>query len=278
LCVLTSCSVDGTQCINTSATCPQDTSVCITTACNPSTGLCESLPVSCADDASDLCTSASCDDVTGCVNTTVSCPTPTDLCVISTGCDPLSGGCGTSNIDCDDGVFCTVDSCDSTIGCIHTPNNTLCDDPNPCTNYSQCVPDATGVYFCNSTAVDCGGEGLFCSNLSCVDFFGCSNTPRDCRGNASNKSCTTYNCSETKQACETIPGVCFNFLGVVVGIVVGGLIGGLIGAAAFIAGVSAGGAAAAYSSSASEHDERAVHKNPLFQEQGKGADVKLGNN
>jgi len=71
-------------------------------------------------------------------------------------------------------------------------------------------------------------------------------------------------------------GACFNFIGVVVGIVVGGLIGGLIGAAAFIAGISAGGAAAAYSSSGTVQEDRAVHKNPLFQEQVRGANVQLG--
>jgi hypothetical protein len=118
---------------------------------------------------------------------------------------------------------------------------------------------------------------LFCSNLTCIDYFGCSAKPKDCQGNATNGTCSTYNCSETKRSCEKVNGVCFNFLGVVVGIIVGGLVGGLIAAAVFILGLSVGGAAAAYSSSANENNDRAINTNPLFRSQGRGADIVLGN-
>ncbi|MEM5855046.1 MAG: hypothetical protein QXX07_03335 [Candidatus Aenigmatarchaeota archaeon] len=41
--------------------------------------------------------------------------------------------CSYSQMSCDDGIECTIDSCDALQGCIHTPNNSLCDDGNPCT-------------------------------------------------------------------------------------------------------------------------------------------------
>ncbi|MCD6591217.1 MAG: hypothetical protein J7K72_04575, partial [Candidatus Aenigmarchaeota archaeon] len=48
--------------------------------------------------------------------------------------------CGYTMEDCDDGITCTVDSCDPSSGCSHTPDNTLCDDSNPCT-VDKCDPD-----------------------------------------------------------------------------------------------------------------------------------------
>jgi hypothetical protein len=266
LCKLSSCN--GTDCVNSFIQCNGQSLTCITTACNVTTGLCESNPVICPDD-NNACTSVQCVEGTGCVPTTKICPPPSDACLVPTGCDTVTGGCGTVDVDCDDNIFCTVDSCDPVAGCKHDPQDSLCIDPNPCTNFSQCL-NTTGNYTCVSTPVDCGGKGLFCSNFSCVDYFGCSNDPRDCKGNISNKSCSTYNCSEVKQSCEKVEGVCFNFLGVVVGIVVGGLIGGVIAAALFILGLSAGGAAAAYSSSANEDNDRAIKENPLFKGQGRG--------
>jgi len=267
-------SCNGTHCVSYNTTTCEPSTLCSTNGCNPSTGECESNPVICPDD-NDFCTSVTCQPGIGCVTTNTTCTVPLDRCFVSTGCDPATGNCGTTQIDCDDGVFCTVDSCDSNTGCVHTPDDNLCDDPNPCTNYSQCLNLST-TFDCVSTPVDCGGQGLYCSNLTCVDFFGCSNEPRDCQGNATNGTCNTYNCSEVKRNCEKVIGVCFDFLGVVVGIVVGGIIGGVIAAAAFIAGLSAGGAAAAYSSSEHENSERAVKHNPLFQSQGQGKDVTLG--
>jgi hypothetical protein len=231
-------------------------------------GRCDSNPVICPN--TNNCQTVQCVEGTGCVYQNKTCALPANACILSTGCDPVTGGCGELEVDCDDGVFCTIDTCDNITGCVNTPDDSLCDDPNPCANYSIC--NLTG---CTSVPIDCGGQGLFCSNFTCVDYFGCSNEPRDCQGNATNGTCTTYNCSETKQICDKVVGVCFNFFGVVIGIVVGALIGGLIGAAALLAGLSVGGVAAAYSSSVDHDKERAVKANPLFKGLGKGQEVNL---
>jgi hypothetical protein len=193
------------------------------------------------------------------------------MCLISTGCDPLTGGCGTAPRNCDDGLFCTIDRCDDLNGCVHTTDDSLCIDTNPCTNASYCnATTGCQIKLRNNCSTD-----RYCESFECLDNFGCSSTPKDCQGsyNRSNSSdsCDTYNCSEERGACELVVGVCFNFFGAVVGVVVGAIIGGVVAAAIFIAGISAGGVAAAISGSTYNEDDRAIKSNPLFQPLGKGA-------
>jgi len=53
--------------------------------------------------------------------------------------DPAVGCVPGTPPNCDDGVACTIDSCDETIhGCQHVPNDALCDDGDPCTR-DQCT-------------------------------------------------------------------------------------------------------------------------------------------
>ena len=51
----------------------------------------------------------------------------TDACV--------NGNCQNTPSDgaCDDGVSCTVDTCDPQLGCQHQPDDVACDDGIPCT-------------------------------------------------------------------------------------------------------------------------------------------------
>jgi len=71
-------------------------------------GLCESgyFEIGCGDDAD-------CDDG--------------DVCNGMETCNVLTGECDPGMpLDCDDGVGCTVDSCDEDAGCLHTPDDSLC--------------------------------------------------------------------------------------------------------------------------------------------------------
>ena len=51
--------------------------------------------------------------------------------------DPVGGECSTDS-DCDDGVSCTVDTC-QTGQCSNTPNDASCDDQNVCNGAEICV-------------------------------------------------------------------------------------------------------------------------------------------
>ncbi len=101
--------------------------------------------------------------------TEVSCPEPegTDAICLTATCDPLSGECSfaakNDGFACDDGDLCTIgdvcesgecisgialscddsnlctdDSCDSSDGCSHVPNQADCDDGNACTEQDGC--------------------------------------------------------------------------------------------------------------------------------------------
>jgi hypothetical protein len=84
--------------------------------------------------------------------------------------------CGEVQACCDDGIPCTVDTCDDVTGsCTNTPDNTLCDDFDHCTD-NTCAPtdetrDEDGcVYSFNCL------NGIFCCTLCTT----CDTTSRDC--------------------------------------------------------------------------------------------------
>ncbi|MDO8505719.1 MAG: hypothetical protein Q7S48_04035 [bacterium] len=61
-----------------------------------------------------------------------------------------AGACTTSPITCTDGNLCTDDWCDSSSGCVFTPNAVACDDADPCT-----TDDVCGGGSCTGTPVVC---------------------------------------------------------------------------------------------------------------------------
>jgi hypothetical protein len=65
-------------------------------------------------------------------------------------------------VNCDDGDVCTVDSCDSTLGCQHAPQPpAFCDDHVDCT-MDECVP----FQGCRYTVLSCD-DGRPCTNDFC---------------------------------------------------------------------------------------------------------------
>jgi len=86
--------------------------------------------------------------------------------------------------DCNDGVSCTVDSCDETTrGCFNTPNDARCSGTDICSGAMGCIPmctvnaDCDDGLFCNGAEVCAGGscalgtppteDGVSCTFASC---------------------------------------------------------------------------------------------------------------
>jgi len=125
-------------------------------------------------DDGNVCTDDLCDPLTGCyhLNNQANCEDG-DMCTVQ---DTCSGGkCqpGTPR-DCTDNNVCTVDSCDSKVGCVYlwAPEGTACDDQNACTVNDRC------------TEGKCVGEGLVCDD---------------------NNPCTRDLCDNTAQGCYSVP-------------------------------------------------------------------------
>jgi hypothetical protein len=100
-----------------------------------------------------------CDDADAC--------TTTDTCQTGT-CTPGPA------LDCDDGEFCTVDSCDSIIGCQNAsrPEGTPCDDGDVCTTVDECL---LGACVGGGTPLDCNDSNP-CTTDTCDAGAGCSYT------------------------------------------------------------------------------------------------------
>jgi len=81
-------------------------------------------------------------------------------------------GCG-SDLDCNDGISCTIDQCDANLRvCTHLPSDKLCDD------------------------------GVWCNGDEVCTTGGCVQTTRDC---ADAVSCTVDTCNESKRQCDHEP-------------------------------------------------------------------------
>ena len=75
-------------------------------------------------------------------------------------------------INCDDNNFCTDDSCSPEAGCIHTPNNTPCEDGSVCNGHEACVHGACR----HGAPLDCDDDNP-CTDDCCDAIQGCLHTP-----------------------------------------------------------------------------------------------------
>jgi hypothetical protein len=183
---------------------------CTTDVCNENTYQCTHTPdeSACDDDlfcngvehcdAGGACapgTPPNCDDgvvctVDSCDETTRACVHEADSSACNDGaycngvetCDPATGCLAGTPPDCDDGVACTVDSCDeATLACVHQADDSTCDD------------------------------GRFCNGVeTCELVAGCrAGTPPDCDDSV---NCTTDSCDSASDAClhATDEGLCDN--------------------------------------------------------------------
>ena len=80
-----------------------------------------------------------------------------------------------SDLECDDLLNCTSESCDPATGdCIHTPVDAVCDDGNACTTGERCDPTSG----CVAGTLETCDDGISCTADRCDPFTGgCSNNP-----------------------------------------------------------------------------------------------------
>ena len=121
-------------------------------------------PVQCPDGGGGACVSVFCDSEAGCQleNNTDPCDdanpcTGNDLC--------QDGACAGDPVSCDDGLACTLDSCDPETGCINEPVDGLCSTEVTCSE-SLCEP---GVGCVEQVVNDCCGNGVVEAGEDCDD-------------------------------------------------------------------------------------------------------------
>jgi hypothetical protein len=180
---------------------------CTTDTCNETTDSCDHTPHN-----------AACDDTLFC--------TGVETCHVTLGCQP-----GTPPV-CDDGVPCTIDTCDPGLDeCLFTPDDDSCDDGQFCNGTETChatagcqngtPPDCSSLNgpctngVCDETSDACVAQpkplhtpcddGQHCTvGDSCNATGSCSiNTPRDC--SAQSGPCTDGVCDEANDACVAQP-------------------------------------------------------------------------
>lgn len=239
----------------TPVTC-DDSVACTVDACNEATDTCDHVPNHGACSDGQYCNGAefchptqgcqagappNCNDGVGC--TQDSCDESNDSCVHlpSHGacddgawcngaevCDPV-GGCqaGTAP-NCNDGVPCTVDSCDeATDSCVYSPNAAVCNDGHYCNGTESCHPtlgcQAGSPVSCDDgvacTADECDedvdacvhlpnhgscSDGLHCNGVeSCHPTLGCQpGQPVTCNDDV---PCTVDVCNEQTDSCDNTP-------------------------------------------------------------------------
>jgi len=110
-------------------------------------------------------------------------------------CDPREGCRHVARSEaCQDGVACTLDRCDAARGCVATLDHASCDDHSVCTPVDQCVP---GLGCDHPGALRCD-DGDRCTLDSCDPTRGCQTAPRVCDDG---DACTFDRC-DSQQGCQ----------------------------------------------------------------------------
>ncbi len=206
---------------------------CTIDACDEEADACTHQPDAAACDDGFWCNGAEvCDAVQGCQPGTApdcndgvactqdSCDEQADACVNAPDdavcddslwcngpevCHPEAGCQRQAAPDCDDGIACTVDSCDEeTDMCLHAPDDAACNDGNDCT-VDTCLADSG----CEHVA---GNEGQVCDQGNCNGT--CSGglcVPCACDDDADcddGFACTTDSCDNGVCVYQTDDAVC----------------------------------------------------------------------
>lgn len=164
----------------------------------------------CVDNTTGQCVYESPCKKRNCMNVTckingnkAECPeVPYDGCTVSEAykkcmtpfCNVTTDQCETKPVNCDDDDVCTVDTCDLSVGCVHTPEvpDTIC-------HYAVCDPNKSeGERW---TYVGKCDDGLYCTKDYCDYSTGeCSHSPNLCLDlPMDDYPCFTPKCTESKQ-------------------------------------------------------------------------------
>lgn len=166
-----------------------DANACTVDTCND--GHCEHSPIQIVCNDNNACTSDfplwQCPDSVSCVYT----PSP---------CDTFINPCDT--LDCDDDNNCTINECDSVMGCIY-PDAGLCNDNLPCTQDYCNKSTIVQGYWCIN--IDLCNDGNECTDDICNAPAGqpifCTYEGISCNDN---DSCTLDDCA-IKSGCYYVP-------------------------------------------------------------------------
>jgi MYXO-CTERM domain-containing protein len=151
---------------------------CQAPACNEVTDICE------ANAANNM---QSCDDNAAC--------TIDDIC--------MNGQCVGQEISCADEVACTVDRCDEELGCIHEPDDSLCDDDNPhttdtCNATLGCAYEEAGAC---ETPIEVASNTYSDNNTLMARSSHVSNYAGDCGSYEGSLGDVVYHIAPTDCAC-----------------------------------------------------------------------------
>jgi len=233
---------------------------CTVDSCNETTDTCDNVPTNSLCNDGQYCNGVetcnalldcvagpapNCDDNVGC--TADACDEVNDTCVNTVddaACDDGAWCNGTETCDsqndcqagtppnCNDGVGCTVDSCDEVNDvCVNMPQNSLCDDSQHCNGVETCDPvndcqagtppncnDGVGctVDNCNETTDSCDNvptnsicdDSQYCNGAeTCDALLGCQGgTAPICDDNV---DCTVDSCDEVNDRCVNAPSNAF---------------------------------------------------------------------
>jgi hypothetical protein len=234
------CADDGVAC--TVDVCDENSDACINVAddglcddgefcnggesCHPLDGCQDGTPVVCDDSVG--CTNDACDedvdactfvpDASSCQDDSV-CNGP-EVCDPAADCQPSLG-----DLDCNDLIGCTSDSCDEGQGgCVHETDDAVCDDGLFCSGEESCV---VGIGCTEGTPVTCPDDGVACTSNVCDETAGACVFSLDNGACAGGEFCTNGGC-EAGDPCNdsgdcndgiacngietcntaTVPGVC----------------------------------------------------------------------
>jgi len=134
----------------------------------------------------------SCDQLLGCQDNADPDPNDGVDCTVDS-CDEATDSLVNTTDDafCDDGNGCTDNSCDAATGCVLANNEVVCDDGNACTTGDVCAAGScAGV---DTSLSDCE-DGNLCTTDSCDAATGCANVDNSVSCDDSDACTTTDTC------------------------------------------------------------------------------------
>ncbi len=237
------CNIVSGTCQPGANPCPADSVSCTIDSCDEANNVCLHEPNNALCQNGNFCDGQEvCDRINGCVdspdpcNAPLRCDEPNDRCVdcLTNGqcddglfcngsetCNTTTGTCQPGTDPCPaDSVACTIDTCDEDANvCLHTPNNSLCqngnfcdgqevcdrtlgcqDAPDPCTLPQRCDEPNDRCVAC-LTDGQCD-DGLYCNGTETCNVAMGVCVPGTAPCPADGVACSIETCNESTNACE----------------------------------------------------------------------------